>query len=102
MANVRHMPFSTPAIFPSAVGIRGMRLLNLKSCPVPARASPAPSADGESQAVQACHQGKACGIDGTGVFEWGADLLLYLWIPELGGRLVPFSLITVMATEHEV
>ena len=60
------------------------------------------SADGQSQFAQAFHQNKACGIDRTGVLEWGTDLHLHLWMPKLGGRPVSFGLIAVMTTEHEV
>src|SRR5436305_14499926 len=80
----------------------GMCLLDPPSRPVPSRPAPTPSADGQTQLTQALYEGKTCGIDGTGIFEWDASLLLHLWMPKLGGGLLPFGLIAVVATEYEV
>src|SRR5436305_10006080 len=87
---------------PNTQSVIGMPLLDPPSCPVPSRPAPTPSADGQTQLTQALYEGKTCGIDGTPIFEWDAGLLLHLWMPELSSGLVPFGLITVMATEHEI
>src|SRR5436305_5079645 len=87
---------------PNTESVIGMPLLDPPSCPVPSRPASTPSADGQTQLTQALYEGKTCGIDGTRIFEWDASLLLHLWMPKLGGGLLPFGLIAVVATEYEV
>ncbi len=91
-----------PCQFSHAEGIQRMRFGEVAARPVPARASPAPAANGYPQFLKLAHQREARRVDGGGIPERGFGLRLHLRVAELGRRPVPFGAVAVMAGQHEV
>jgi hypothetical protein len=91
-----------PCQFSHAEGVQRMCFGEVEARPVPARASPAPAANGYPQFLKLAHQREARRVDRRGVPERGFGLRLHLWVAELGRRPVPFGAVAVMAGQHEV